>query len=333
MQTPLLVTLVLSSTSLVAQSQTTVVPSIYANAEANSSTAYPFGLTATSRVQYLYTSSLVAVPAMSIKQLATRNSNASTSVAKQIDLEVGMTTTTTDWLASSTTFATNLGTDYKIVFTRKLINLPAQVATTPAPAPFTAIVPFDSQFLYLTANGNLLIDYFQHAVSTGAYNHDTSFTQTGVFTANGTSCGNLSQTGSGGTASTLTSTATFAFTGAPIGGVAIHALGSQLLPSPLPLPFGGCLLYQDILATTPVTISATGTGSMVYPLSPNWKNVTVYGQFVALDTTVPALSASQSHKLVIGGFDPHTRIYNLTSDTSPTGSIQLGVGIVTELTY
>ena len=333
MQKPLLAGLFITSASLLAQTQTTVVPSMYATTEANSSTAYPFGLTATSRVQYLYSKGLVAVPVMSIKQLATRNSNASTSTAKQVDLEVGMTTTATDWLASSTTFANNLGTDYKIVFTRKLINLPAQVATSPNPAPFTAIVPFDSQFVYVAVNGNLLIDYFQHATSVGSYNHDTSFTQTGAFTANGTACGGLNQTGSGGTASTLTSTATFSFTGAPVGGAAVHALGSQLLANPVPLPFGGCLLYQDILATTVVPISATGTGSIIYPLSPNWKNAVVYGQYVALDATVPALSASQSHKLVIGGFDPHTRIYNLTSNTSATGSIQLGVGIVTELTY
>ena len=48
----------------------TVVPAKYAAVEANSSTAYPFGLTALSRVQYLYDAELVGIPVIAVKQIA-----------------------------------------------------------------------------------------------------------------------------------------------------------------------------------------------------------------------------------------------------------------------
>ena len=325
--------LLLASTAA-AQTMTTVVPFKYTSLEGSSSTAYPFGLTATSRVQTLFMRSLVAVPVMTVKQIATRGDGVVTTAfpAKSIDMEVGMTTTTTDWLACSTTFATNLGADYKTVYTRKLLNLPAP-PTSGSPRPFVSIVPLDNSFLYMTNNGNLLIDWIQHTASTGSYNHDTGFTQSAVITPTGAGCGGLNQTVSGGTATALTSVSTFAFTGGPIGGAAVHALGSFWYPTPIPLPWVGCTLYQNVLMTTPVTVSGTGTGTLSYPTSPNFRGITVYGQYFAVDSTLTALTASQSHSLLIGGYDAQTRIYNLSSATSPTGTVQLGAAIVAELTY
>ena len=80
----------------------------------------------------------------------------------------------------------------------------------------------------------------------------------------------------------------------------------------------------------------TGTGTtatMTYPLLSWFRDLQIYGQSFAVDASVTALTASQSHQVVIGGYEPYTRIYNTSSSTSPTGSIQHGVGIVTEITY
>lgn len=327
--------LMIATTLLVASAaaqNTTVVPSPYATVEGNSSTAYPFGLTTTSRVQYVYDTSLVAVPVMSVTRIATRGNGGTAIAAKpNVDLEVMMSNSTVSPWAPSTTFASNHGSNLATPFTRKLINLPA-LPSTPTPGPFAAVVPFDTPFLCNTTLGNLVIDYTIHTAAAGSYSHDTQFTYAAQNTAVGTACG-ATQAVTGGSATSNTATLGFNLSGALANAPAVHLLGLKSMPAGVPLPFSTCSLYQDAALITSVTTSATGTASMPYPLRYWYKGVTVNGQYVVLDSATPALAASQSHTVTIGGYDPQARIYNLSSATSATGTVQVGVGIVTELTY
>lgn len=318
--------------SLQAQ-QTTVVPSRYATTEANSYTAYPFGLGTQHKVQYLYDKRLVGVAGLAVQKIALRGQGGLAAAAKTgVDLEIAMSSTSTSPWAASGTFASNVGADYKIVFTRKLVNLPAQ-PSTPTPAPFVTQFPLDQPFPYATALGNLLIEYTTYAIPAGSYSHDTSYTQAVVNVATGTACG-LAMATTGGLATTATSTLNYNLTTGPASGTGVLLLGTQLLPAPIPLPFSqGCLVHQDVLLLMQKPLSATGTATFNIPLHYENFGLTLQAQAVAADAGLTALVASPSIRTTIGGYDPHTRIYNLSNATSPTGTVQIGVGIVTELTY
>jgi hypothetical protein len=321
----------LAITSWAAAQNTTVVPNIYATTEANTFTGFPFGLSSPCRLQYLYDSSLISVPAAAVRAIAFRGEGSMAAPAKSgVDLEIQMSATMTPWFMPSATFAANHGTNVATPFTRKMVNLPGQSGSA-TPAPFETRFPLDVAFPYLQPQGHLLIDYIVHAQPAGAYTHDTSYTFTPVFTPIGNACG-LTQTVTGGSPTALNTTLGYTTSGVPSGGPAFHVLGSQQLGTPIPLPLGSCLLYQNLLLFSVMTVSGT-TASIQYPLHPNHKGFTVFGQTLALNSGFTQLTGSQSHQTLIGGYDPHTRIHNTTSSTSPSGTVQLGVGIVTELTY
>jgi hypothetical protein len=265
-----------------------------------------------------------------VKNVAIRGNGGTATAAKSVDIEIGMTTTLTSPWAPNTTFSSNLGTDYKIVFNRKVVNLPAQ-PNTPIPAPFVASFALDVPFVYTRAAGNLLIDYFNRATSTGTYSQDTSFTLAASITAVGTPCANENQTVTGGQKLNATSVVTFTLANGPASAAYVHILGSMALPAPIPLPYGGCKLYQDFLLLLPGATDASGGAVLSYPLPPMARDLVIYGQYVTVNPVGPKFGGTQSHRVAIGGLDSHCRIYNLSSDTSPTGSTQLGVGIVTEL--
>ena len=313
---------------------TTVVPAKYATTPAGAYTGYPFGLSGPSRFQYLYASTELAIPpVIVIKQLAIRGEPTLTAPAKSgVDLEIGLTTTPIDPALVSTTFASNLGTDYKLAFTRKTLNLPAQPGGSPT-APFVTVFVPDVPFVYFQVNGHFLVDYLIYSQPPGPYSHETNFTTVAPgIVPNGSSCGGLTQSVTGGVWSTLSATLGFTVSGVPSGGKALHLLGSMLWPAPLPLPLGGCPLYQDLIFTSPMLVFGSGA-SISYPLLSTFKGLTVYGQGLAVDATFTAITASQSHKVTIGGYEPYTRIYHLSSVTSATGTLQFGVGIVTQLSY
>ena len=320
------------STQVCSRSQnTTVVPNLYANVEAGSYTAYPFGLASACRLQYLYDGSTITPVVMPITKIAFRGDGTVIGVAKTgVDLEIMVSgTSVTPW-GASTTFASNHGPTPTLVFRRKLVNLPAQQSGSPPP--FLATFPFDVPGLYIEPVApNLLIDYIVHALPSGQYTHDTSFTQAAQHTANGTACG-ITQSASGGSATSIGAFLTYTVTGAAVGAQALHLLGAALLPAPLPLPLGGCSLWQDVLLASPMSLSS-GRGTINYLLHYVHKGLVVHGQAVAVDAALMRIDASQSHATTIGGYDAHTRIYHLSSSVATTGTIQVGVGIVTELTY
>jgi hypothetical protein len=308
----------------------TVVPAKYTTVEASSYTSYPFGLGSACRLQYLYDASLVGPTVVAMKEIAFRGNGGLANTGKTgVELEIKVSTTKTNPWAASSTFASNHGTNVSTVFTKKKINLPAQPVKTPND--FVTVFKLDKSFVYIRATGNLLIDYVVTGQPSGAYAHDTSFTSSAVNTVVGTACGGTNSSVTGGQKLNATSTVSYNLTGAPANGVAIHLLGSAPLKTPVALPLGGCKLYQNILLAIGVATNATGGATMIYPLPTNARDLSIHGQFVAFDSKLTKLVATQSNKTVLGGLDPHTRIYSTSSATNATGSIQLGVGIVTRL--
>lgn len=317
--------------ALAAQNKT-VVPGIYATTEASSATAYPFGLTTTGRVQYLYDASLVAVPVMTIKTIATRGNGGVANPAKpSVDLGITMSNTPVSPWEASTTFAANHGDNVTACFTRKLIDLPPQPAT-PTPAPFVTQIPLDLPFACDMKRGNLLLDYVIHSPAPGTYSHDTSFTMSPRYTPVGAPCG-ATQTVAGGLASYPGAPLVFLLADTVANAPSVHLLGLRSDPSGVPLPFSSCSLFQDVAMAWCLGTDATGTARIEYPLQYRHQGGSLNGQYVVLDSARSTLLASQSHHVLVGGFDPHTRIYHLTSATSATGTVQKGAGIVTELTY
>ncbi|MEZ5987546.1 MAG: hypothetical protein R3F30_00160 [Planctomycetota bacterium] len=327
MRLGLLLCLSFLTTALPAQ---TVVPAKYAKVEASSYTAYPFGLSGACRLQYLYGDDLFAVPIAPFSTISFRGNGGLAASAKTgVELEILCSTTKVSPWAPNSTFASNHDTTtLTTVFTKKKVNLPAQVAT-PTPANFVTSFPLDAKYVYIRSNGNLLIDYIVHTGVSGSYSHDTSYTSSAVNTAVGTAC-TVSMSVAGGTSSNATSQLTYNLSGAPTGSAAVHILGSMALANPIPLPYGGCNLYQDLLLLVPVPVTSSGTATVNYPCT-GYRDYEVYGQFLVVDPSGPKLYASQSYKTVIGGLDSHCRIYSTSSATATTGSTQLGVGIVSEL--
>lgn len=319
------------STSLAVAQNTTVVPSAYANVEANSASNRPFGVASPTRVQYLYDATTVAFAGAMITRLALRGNGGDAAAAKAgIDVEIRMSATATSVWTAQAAFAWNHGTPQATPFARKLVNLPA-LAVTPIPAPFTARFPLDTPFGYAPAMGNLVIEWLVFAQPAGAYSHDATYVSYATYTPTGTPCG-ARQTIVGGTWP-LAQGVTFSLAGAPPSGSGVHVLGAATWPGGVPLPFGGCPLHVAPMVLVPVAVSAAGTAASGYPLQWWFKGAVVHGQFIVADASFTRLAASEAHTVVIGGVDPVTCVFDLTSATSQSGLVQVGVAAVVELAY
>ncbi|MCB9882892.1 MAG: hypothetical protein H6832_11260 [Planctomycetes bacterium] len=304
------------------------VPDGFLNITGSGSTAYPLGSASPMRIQYLYDESEFAKPVVSIRELAIRAQENGTYGAKTgIELEIRLSSSRYDIFNASTTFASNRGANEVVAFTKKMINTPAFTAMNPQP--FAIVFKLDTAFVYTRLSGNLLIEYVMTQAVSGSLSQDTEFSRSAVVTAVGTPCVTASQSVSGGTSTSASSTLTFSLTGGPISGVAAHVLGFQKLATPVPLPFGNCPLYINPLLVFGVVTNASGSASMTYPIPLGTRTTAgpvVYGQWVGITAT--SWNSTQAHEVVLGGYLPHGRIYDLTGTTSPTGSVQVGSGIV-----
>ena len=147
----------------------------------------------------------------------------------------------------------------------------------------------------------------------------------------GTGCNGLvaSSTG-GGVGATLT----FTSTAGPANAPAVLLIGVMELPAPIPVPNSpACFVFQDFPALLPTTLSAAGAGSVVIPvpMSPAFRSQTVYGQYAVVNGQ--RIDTAASRRVTMYGVHDTARIYNLTSNTSLTGSVQQSVGLVTRLGY
>ena len=315
----------LIATSMRAQD---TVPDGLLNTSGSGSTAYPLGHGTPMRVQYLYDKSEFSKPVFLIRELAVRaQENASYAAKSGIEIELRLSSSPNSIFNASTTFATNRGTNEVVAFTKKLINTPAFTAADPQP--FSIVYKLDLPFTYLTASGNLLIEYVMTVAVAGSLSQDTEFSRPARVTAVGTPCSTSSQSVTGGTSTAATSTLAFNLIGGPPSGVAAHVLGFQKLPQPVPLPFGGCQLYINPFLVVGVATDPQGAARATYPIPLGTRSVAgpvVYGQWVGITAT--QWDATFAQEVVIGGYLPHGRIYDLNGTSNATGSVQVGSGIV-----
>lgn len=312
-----------------AAAQTQVIPADFAQSGAPSSTAWPFGLSTPCRLQYLYGAAETGLKApMVIRSINVRGNETSTNVAKSnVDLQLTLSTTTTTVGTASTTFASNHGANQMVVYTRKLTSVNATVPMNPGQ--YGGPILFDTPFIYDPAAGNLLIDFDIQSQPAGAWAHDTPYTTAGTHAAIGTACNGLGGSSTGGA---LGGVATFTLTGGQQNGIAVHLLGFNRLPQPIPIPGNpGCELYNDINVLSVVNLTATGTGTISYPVpaQSNLRDAVVFGQYGAINAAFN-VDMSQSRQVTLRSWVV-LRVHNTSNNASPTGTVQNYVGIVIEL--
>jgi hypothetical protein len=317
------------TTTAVAQT-TQVIPDSFATTEAGSSTAWPFGLGTSCRIQYVYGASETGLSApVVIRSLNMRANGTSTNVAKVgVDLQITLSTTPVTIGTASTTFANNHGANASIAYVRKLTNVAATVPSMPV-GQFSGALALDVPFTYDPAQGNLIIDFDVASQPIGAWAHDTPFTTVGTHTAVGTACGGLSANSTGGALGGLL---TLSMTGGVANNPAVLIIGSTLFPTPIPVPGNpACLLYHDLAVLLPVTLSGTGTASLALTVPPqrSLRGAVLFSQWGAVNAALN-IDTTQARQSTLASWVV-LRVYNTTNNASPTGTIQNYVGIVIEL--
>lgn len=320
---PLLILPLLATTAFAQMTQ--VIPASLTNIDGPGSTSFPFGLSTPARVQtYFHSSETGILAAAAVQSLEVRaNANAATSAKSSIDLQITLSTTPATLSTLSTTFAANHGSNAVVAYTRKLTNLAATPASNPGG--YGGIWMLDAPFVYIAAQGNLMIDYDVASQPSGAWTVDSPFTSTAAtHLATGTGCNGLT---AGSTGGLLGLNLTYTVGGGPGNGAAVLVFG-PLFPAPVPFPgLPGCDVHVNPLVSLSVPLSASGTGSLplTVPESAGLRGATLSAQFVAPHTMGLAFSPARS--VTFAAFSA-ARITNTTSNTSPTGTVQLRSAIV-----
>jgi hypothetical protein len=307
-----------------------VLPKGLTNTPAAATTNFPFGNSTPSRIQYVYDAIEVGIASPTpILRLGVRAGSTMTNNAKVgIDLEIGIGSVQTPAAAMTTNFAANRGANHVIAYTRKLTNLPA---TTPAfVGQYCGPFPFDVPFVFTPGPGTgILIEYDIAQQPSGTWPMDTPFTGNGPHVPNGTGCGGFACTSSGGTVGT---SVVFTATGGVPNNPAVLVLGDSDLPAGVPLPGApGCFLWQNTLAFLNTSIGATNTVVTIpLPQDPTLRGFGLRGQFASIGAQSTLISTNSTRAVLFGQYGV-TRIYNNSSNTAATGSIQQFVGIVTKI--
>lgn len=327
MSRTLLVPFLLAASAL---AQTAVVPVSLTNLNGPGSTAYPFGLSSATRVQNFFhrTETGFAGPTM-IKSLEVRAQETASNAAKaSIDLQISMSASGVGVNNVSTTFASNHGTNLTVVYTRKLTNIAATVPATPGQG--GGVWPFDTPFLYVGQQGNLIVDYDIASQPTGTWSHDTTGTATaGTHTTVGTGCNGRSMNSTGGG---LGSTLVFSTSGGVPNGASFLFLDFADVPGGIAVPGNpGCLVYvvPKFLVYAPLNASGTATVTLNVPEDANLRGSSLFGQFAVLNAALN-LDTTPARQATFGAYLTG-RIYNLTSNTAATGSVQLRSAVVLHL--
>lgn len=309
-----------------------VVPSRYATLEGGARTNFPLGLGGPCRAQHVYGRTLFMAPFTTVNVLALRGDGGQNVPAKgPVQLSVAMSTSVADPRALSIQFANNRGTDHRVVFGPTSLSLPALTAGTQPPEPFAVFLPLAQPFAYARALGHLLVEFEVAAQPNAAYPLDATIAVPPFHGSTGTPCQGLTQTVHNGSASPPNQGIGWSIAGAIPGGSAGHLLGIQAFTPPLPLPFGGCPLHQDVVLATVVPVSAAGTARLDYPLVPVLQGNFVRSQWIAIDAALTRMTSSESIRTVFGGNEDVGRVYNLQSLSDPLGTVQAGVVPVVRL--
>lgn len=309
----------------IASAQLTI-PHGFATSGGVSYTHYPFGWHTASRVQYLYDASLVLHPVTQIRELAVRGFANQSGAQKTVELEIRLSSTTARFDAASTSFAQNTGANVAIALRKTRVKLPG---FAPSPVPkFTTSFKLDKPFVYIKLLGNFLIDYIVSAAVVGSYATNVVWDRSERVRTIGASCARAVQFIEGGRSLTASSNLVFNLRSAPANSAAVHVFGLQRLAKPARLPFGGCLLEIAPLLLRGRVTSASGTASAIYPTPLGTRTVSgpqVFGQWIVIGSS---WDASNANEVIVGGFLRCARVFNLSSATAPTGTVQVGAAIV-----
>ena len=152
---------------------TLVLPPAAATAEATGATNVPFGRSTAMLAQQAY-DALLFPRSIVVQGVAFRLDGGTTAATKQVELEMRMATMPAGIIGMQATFAQNLGLDAKIVFARKVVDLPAHTQAT-TPNPFHCSIPLENVFPY-TPNANaLLLELAIAGQAPGTFTLDSTF--------------------------------------------------------------------------------------------------------------------------------------------------------------
>lgn len=340
-----------ASAALVAQ---TVHPPHFANAEGTSNNVYPFGNTT---VPFRYSQIHDGLPAMVIQGMAFRHNSSTTLYpGHSVTIDAWVSTATVPSASMGTTFDNNHGVDKVQVITNRTYTHPA---SNPAdlPGQFVLDYPFDFPFVF--GGGSLCWEVQVTAkTQTSSIIYDAA-SATAAVAANppmvvsrfGTGC---RATGQANTMTAVavqamdwgTGTATMTVNGTNLepNGVTVFCMGIDKssfsgIPLPVVIPgstgasSGTCTVYSDILLSSVVFASATGTGTNAIPFvpSPAYHGLTFYSQIWGLDVAANAFGLTTSnaamHHIVAPFAVPMgiSRMW-LLSSLGPTAASTAGIG-------
>lgn len=299
-----------------------VVPPWMANSPGSGTTNYPFGLGTACRVQYEYdaaTTGMVAPNLFTMFQVRSAHGVANTAKAN-IVLQIEMSATPITRATLSTTFANNRGANHTVVYAQRPTSMPSTAPSILG----TLATPFvlDAPFLYdPTAGNSLLVEFGVASQPSGTWTIDTAWSAAGVHFQVGSGCSSMTATSSGGL---IGGALTFTTGGAPANAAGAALLGFTEFPVPIPVPGNPiCSLFHTIDASAAVVTSATGAASLPLTVPSNnaLKGASIYGQFAAIDPSF-LIFTSPARRVFLTASDECGRVYNLTSNTSLTGTVQ-----------
>ncbi|MCB9888872.1 MAG: hypothetical protein H6836_04795 [Planctomycetes bacterium] len=349
------------SASLAAQT-TVVVPAANATVEGTSRISFPWGQGAT---DMRYQQTCVLGSSGLLKQIAHRRDNdtvvaSSNYTAWSPALTLSVSTSPLAAAHMSPVFANNVGADVKQVFSGTL-NWPAENKNSPGPTAFVYTIPFQSTFLYVSANGDINFDV--QRLAAGANTNSLFFMDAAALpiTSKPQSTSSL-----GAGCSTPPGNNIQLFYGNWIPGANYARLllynaaasspaywsvgiGQQTPPIDLTvIGAPGCNLYHTNNVLVPGSTSNStspygGRWDQVFqiPNDPKLGGQTFYSQFVLLNDVgignAANLSVSDGQALTLGTWVPgepaHSEAHQSGLAPTMAGLVQQGYGMITEFTF
>lgn len=323
-----LVVLATALVPLVAQGRATVIPAALAAAPAQASTHYPFGLATPCRVQCLYDADETGFASpVAMRALAVRAEQAATNPTKgSIQLAIGLSTSIRGSANAASLFSSNRGFDHTVAFARRSVAMPATVPGFVGA--FAPAFPLDQPFRYDPASGNLMVEFDVAAQPSGGWAVDATFQSLGVHANVGQACQGLAASSQGGG---LGGTLVFTLSGGVTSAPAYLLLGFAELPVPIPVPgSSGCSVANRIDAVLPFHLDAGGAAFLALPLPQErlLRALPVFGQFLVWHPLAQRFETSQSRRVVLGDLYGVARVYDTTSNTTSSGTVQPNVATI-----
>jgi hypothetical protein len=147
------------------------IPQRFLKVEGESLTSFPFGRSTSVRYQQYFGPSYFGVGTTIIKEIAFRPEGGKSFKKKGIEMEIRCSTGPMKPENMSSVFAKNRGKDELLVFKRRVLQLPAIVATT-KPAPFSYRFVFDKPFSLDPQKGGLLVEFVLMSQQPGRHELD-----------------------------------------------------------------------------------------------------------------------------------------------------------------